>query len=205
MKKFYLFVAALFAAVSINAKEITIDLSDATKITAVETANAAYANGELTVEWTVAAAYGVAGIEISLDNLANVSELSFEVNGDGSGRGILHYLRDSEGNRWWDSNKWIGSPAAWTAYSVSPSAKLWDNPAYSYGQEEFTKVGFIANPSEAGSGTFAIRNVKLTVPDDVTAFDQIASQSKAIKVVRNGQILVVRDGKTYNALGAEVK
>ena len=205
MKKFYLFAAALFAAVTINAKEIVVDLSDAAKITNVETANAAYANGELAVEWTVAAAYGVAGIEISLNNIADISGISFEINGDGSGIGIIHYLRDAEGNRWWDSSKWVGLPATWTTVSAVPSACLWDGATYPYGQEVFTKIGIIANPSTAGSGTFYLRNIVLTVPDDATAIDNIAAQGKAVKVIRNGQVFIVRDGKTYNALGAEVK
>ena len=42
-----------------------------------------------------------------------------------------------------------------------------------------------------------------------TAIDEIGNGERAkgewTKVLRNGQILIIRDGKTYNALGAEVK
>lgn len=41
--------------------------------------------------------------------------------------------------------------------------------------------------------------------NSTTAIDNTAVEGKAVKVIRDGQVLIVRDGKTYNALGAEVK
>lgn len=38
-----------------------------------------------------------------------------------------------------------------------------------------------------------------------TAIDNTAAEVQAAKVVRNGQVLIIRDGKTFNALGAEIK
>lgn len=38
-----------------------------------------------------------------------------------------------------------------------------------------------------------------------TAIDNAAVDTKAVKVIRDGQVIILRDGKTYNALGTEVK
>ena len=38
-----------------------------------------------------------------------------------------------------------------------------------------------------------------------TTIDNIATQQNATKVIRNGQMVILRDGKAFNALGAEVK
>ena len=38
-----------------------------------------------------------------------------------------------------------------------------------------------------------------------TSIDNIAISMDAQKIVRNGQVLIIRDGKTFNLLGQEVK
>lgn len=38
-----------------------------------------------------------------------------------------------------------------------------------------------------------------------TGFENVGINGKAVKVVRDGQVLILRDGKMYNALGVEVK
>ena len=44
-------------------------------------------------------------------------------------------------------------------------------------------------------------------PSDPTAIDEISQETKAKsqKLIENGQLLIIRDGKTYNAHGALVK
>ncbi len=46
---------------------------------------------------------------------------------------------------------------------------------------------------------------KVTLPDKPTAIDNAAVDTKAVKVIRDGQVIILRDGKTYNALGTEVR
>ena len=41
------------------------------------------------------------------------------------------------------------------------------------------------------------------VPRSATAIENIQSKGKAVKVVRNGQLIILRDGKEYNVLGVE--
>lgn len=38
-----------------------------------------------------------------------------------------------------------------------------------------------------------------------TAIDEVNTEAKAVKVLRNGQVLILRDGRTYNMMGVEVK
>lgn len=45
----------------------------------------------------------------------------------------------------------------------------------------------------------------LTLSAEVTGVENVNSDVQTTKVIRNGQVLIVRDGKTYNALGAEMK
>lgn len=202
MKKNLLFAVAIFAAVSINAKEINIDLSNPSKM-AYEGCDATFnfAGGELTVNYDVTG-WAWAGIEIDLNNLTNVTSLSFELKGNPEGVGILHYLRDAQGNRWWDAEAWAGTTGTWETVDAIPSVALWDSPAYSFGNEAFTQVGFIANLSE-GNGSFILRNVVISV-SDATGIENVNAEAKATKVIRNGQVFFIRDGKTFNALGAIV-
>ena len=207
MKKTILFVAALFAAVMVNAKEISVDLSKATEMS-YDNCSAAlsYADDVLTVNYSTSTGWEWAGIEVALDNL-DVTAMAFDFQGSASVWTSFHiYLRDSEGARWYDdaddfslsSDEWVSK------VGYVPTKLLWDASSVNFGDKPIIAVGFIANPMEAYSGTFKLRNVKLTVSGE-TAVENVESQTKAVKVVRNGQILILRDGKTFNALGAEVK
>lgn len=96
--------------------------------------------------------------------------------------------------------------------------------------ESGTKLTFKANPIAgwavnrwAGSPNLVINYettpdiAELTVTTDETitcyfaelppaeAIDEIQSEEKAVKFIRNGQLFILRDGKTYNALGMEIK
>ena len=208
MKKTILFVAALFAAVMVNAKEISVDLSKATEMSYDGcSATFAYADDVLTINYNVTG-WAWAGIEIDLDNLTDVVSIDFDLKGNGNEVAMIPYLRDVEGNRW-AQNAGEEAPVLtetdWIdAISQKPDKAMWDAPTYPYGEKAFNKVGFIANLSE-GTGTFQLRNVKIVTAGGATAVENVESQTKAVKVVRNGQILILRDGKTFNALGAEVK
>ena len=43
------------------------------------------------------------------------------------------------------------------------------------------------------------------VGDFPTAISNTAVEAKTVKVIRDGQVLILKNGKTYNALGAEIK
>jgi hypothetical protein len=45
-----------------------------------------------------------------------------------------------------------------------------------------------------------------SAPNSATGFDEVQGDKvQSTKVIRNGQLLILRDGRTYNALGMEVK
>ena len=44
-----------------------------------------------------------------------------------------------------------------------------------------------------------------TISDSALDIDNANADSKAVKVLRNGQVLILRDGRTYNMMGVEVK
>ena len=46
-------------------------------------------------------------------------------------------------------------------------------------------------------------NLTNRVARNATAIENIQSKGKAVKVVRNGQLIILRDGKEYNVLGVE--
>lgn len=204
MKKFFLFAAAMFAAFTINAGEINIDLS---KNVAFD-ANASLANGELTVSYNLEA-WGAGGVKFALDNL-DVTNLAFDYKGDAAVAdwvSLIVYLEDSEGGKWYSNaadlsiSNWN---AEWESKSFMPSDVLWGSSTAATPVKPFVSLGFMANPANPTAATFAIRNVVLTVEGE-TAIGNTAAEVKSSKIVRNGQILIVRDGRTFNALGAEVK
>lgn len=50
-----------------------------------------------------------------------------------------------------------------------------------------------------------LNSVSLAARTTPSGLSAVESNAKATKLIRNGQVLFVRDGKTFNALGAEVK
>ena len=55
-------------------------------------------------------------------------------------------------------------------------------------------------------GAFNITDIVLLPKDgSATTINSTASGDQAVKALRNGQVLILRDGKTYNTLGVEVK
>ena len=206
MKKFYLFAATLFAAMTINAKEITIDLTQGTAIDA----SLNLAEGVLSASFDLTGSYQTAGVSFALNDL-DVTNLAFDYKSDGLSTewvSLLVYLEDAEGGQWYSiaADLSISSwNADWASKSYMPSDVLWGSTTATEPVKPFKKLSFIANPATDKAGTFYIRNVVLTVPDDATAISNVQAEQKAQKVVRNGQIFIVRDGRTFNALGAEVK
>lgn len=207
MKKFFLFSAALCAALTVNAGVVNIDLS-----TAVLTSSAVTKtldNNELTVNYNTPEAWGSEGVTFALDNL-DVTELSFDYKGDMSVAtwvSLIVYLKDSQGGLWYSAaadlsiSEWN---AEWANVTFMPTDVLWETSQASAPVKPFTELGFLANPENPTDASFAIRNVKLTVPGS-EAINNAVVQSKAVKVIRDGQVLILRDGKTFNALGAEMK
>ena len=52
---------------------------------------------------------------------------------------------------------------------------------------------------------FNVTDIVLVPTDSATAISNTAIEAKSIKIIRNGQILILKGDKTYNALGVELK
>ena len=209
MKKYLLIVAAIFAVLTTNAKVINIDLSTATEMAYTNcSATPTLADDVLTVAYT-AGSWEWAGVEFDLENLENVTAIDFDFKGQTPNEwtSFIIYLRDSEGARWYDDGDDFSlSHADWLVKtSYLPTKLCWDAASYNFGERPFTKLGFIANPMTAETSTFALRNVKITVAGEETSLSEVYSNAKAVKQSRDGQLIIRRDGKTFNAEGAEIK
>lgn len=53
--------------------------------------------------------------------------------------------------------------------------------------------------------TFASQNLAVSFPEIPSAVETIQTEGKSVKRIVNGELRILRDGKTFNALGAEVK
>ncbi len=61
------------------------------------------------------------------------------------------------------------------------------------------------NTKDKTTAAFNVTDIVLVPNDGPTGIDNANADAKAIKSFRNGQVLILRDGKTYNTLGVEVK
>lgn len=59
--------------------------------------------------------------------------------------------------------------------------------------------------NHVGWSAMKLNSVTLTEKSNPSSIVSTVSESKSVKVIRDGQVLFIRDGKTFNALGAEVK
>lgn len=202
----------MFAAVTLNAKEIVIDLSTAVaEVGGGDTAVPTINDGVLQVAWTAAVGWNEQGVAFNLGEISKIDSISFEYKGDGvaayAPEGVCLYprLRDTEGNRWYKKDYWPNvSNTEWQTETMLPDNCPWDEATYDFGDEPFVSLAFVVNPSKAGNGVFYLRNVKITVPDE-TAIENTMVEGKAVKVIRDGQVMIIRDGKAFNALGVEMK
>ena len=92
MKKFYLFVAALSAAMTINAKEIVIDLTQGTAIDA----SLNLADGVLSASFDLTGEYPTGGVSFALNDL-DVTNLAFDYKSDGLSSEWVSFLVYSGG------------------------------------------------------------------------------------------------------------
>lgn len=56
-----------------------------------------------------------------------------------------------------------------------------------------------------GGDSFNITDIVLVPKDTTTAVENIGAEAKAIKRMANGQVVIIRDNKTYNLLGAQIQ
>ena len=68
-----------------------------------------------------------------------------------------------------------------------------------------TSANFIGIENHS-SGDLGFTRILLSGAKDIgSAFDQTQVETKAVKVIRDGQLLIIREGKTYTAQGVQVQ
>lgn len=73
---------------------------------------------------------------------------------------------------------------------------------YAVEQDAPFMLSVISDQTDGDGGLGAIRMAKKTIP---TAIENTNETINVVKVLRNGQLLIIRDGKTYNVTGIEVR
>jgi len=165
MKKLFTFFVAAIAAMTLSATELTLDLNSAKEYAQSGFADLAVDGDMLNVLWDVEEGWSVAGAAFELDDLTDVSKITFDYMGDNSTVDMLVWLEDAAGNKFWDSE--VGGlslkEVEWASIALVPNAALWT--AVSEGP--WTKLVFVANPATPALGQFALRDVRIeyTAPE----------------------------------------
>lgn len=161
-------------------------------------ASASYNNSTKvsTISYSTSGDWLWAGVEYAASVSQNITSLSFEYKGNGTEVVIIPYLSDGT-YAWTDEDNCPDlSSTDWQTFTLSTFNPLWDEPAYSFGTNPITHFGFRANPASAASGSFAIRNVKITTssnkaPQAAPAFSfvKIMRQLNAMPSYTNGTMV----------------
>lgn len=142
------------------------------------------------------------GVVFALPNLTDVVAISYEFIGNSNAQWTsFHvFLTDENGIRWINSaaDLHINGVTTWTAKEYMPADELWTS-GHTRGTT-FTAIGFLANCGDPTQDTFGLRNVKVLLENAATALDQVEAPA-AVKRIENGQLVIIRDGVRYNALG----
>ncbi len=156
---------------------ITLNLFSATVVKFDDASNAgySYSGSYLMVDYSIPEAWGAVGLEFSLDSVAYVRNVMFEYSGDGTDVGFIPYVRDAKGHCWYQDVLSL-SNESWVSDTISPNTLLWEEGTYAYGDEPFTAVGFIVNPSNAKDGTFMLRDVSLYITEKSSGADPAEEQ-----------------------------
>ena len=192
---------------------VTIDLNEATKTSSSNCeVNWTVTDNALNIEYTTPSAWKVVGVEFPLpDNIEEIINISFEYYGCGENIVLYPYLRDSENKRWTKGDYFINlKKTEWLSVATYlPDKLLWDNADYAYGERPFAKIGFVANPSTDGSGSFKVRNIKIEYKakahDVPTSTENKDAVITVRKIIRDDKVLILRDGKTYTVQGLQIK
>lgn len=141
------------------------DISSGTNVSYTNCSASASYNAtkkESTISYSTSAGWLWAGVEYATDKSQNITSLTFEYKGNGTEVVIIPYLSDGT-YAWTDEDNCPDlSSTEWQSFTLSTFNPLWETPEYSFGEHPITAFGFRANPAEAASGSFTIRNVKIT-------------------------------------------
>jgi len=165
MKKIFTFIVAAVVAMSLSAAELTLDLNTAQGYAESGSVDLSLSSNVLNVSWTVNTSWSIAGATFALDNLTNVSKISFDYKGDGNDVEVLVYLENANGNKMWDETTGSLSmtQTEWTSVSLTPDGALWTETS----EGPWIKLAFVANPATPAAGVLYISNIKIEYKEPV--------------------------------------
>ena len=187
MKKIFLFVAAALCSAAMFAEEIT--------------------SVNVTIE-----SFPKVGDNIKPGEFYNPSDPDFNTVckvtiPDGVNYYVSRYLFYDTTGDFPAESTFISGKTYWVEVQVDANAGF-SFPVDGGGNTDFTKVTITATGgTDVGMGGNAdfVYCMREFVPSSATAIDNTAVDAKATKRIVNGQLLIERDGKAFNALGVEVK
>ena len=91
-------------------------------------------------------------------------------------------------------------------YGVAAGSYVATDDAYFYLAEGTVKVEKVEKGTKVScdAKSYYGTPVKFEYTIEATAIDNVTVDTKATKVIRDGQVYIIRDGKTFNVLGAEL-
>lgn len=98
--------------------------------------------------------------------------------------------------------RWVQTPALGTNIDGVAFDYAGDLYVVSASAERFYKF---AVPTATNTCTTPAKSSLVITGGTATSIDNVAISVDAQKIIRNGQVLIIRDGKTFNMLGQEVK
>ena len=103
-----------------------------------------------------------------------------------------------------------GAVSGWKMGIPGEEVKVYYEAAEGYKTYSLTYNGVALHDDGVGYVTFIMPSEAVTVAAEFlqefpTAIDNTNAETKAVKVIRNGQLIIVRDGVEFNAQGAIVK
>ena len=188
-----------------QAEDMVIDLSTAVQANTpcTWTLNS---NNELMVNYDLVA-WGNGGPKFALPNIKTdkVESIQFEFVGDealNTWTSFQVYLEDNNGIKWCNkgADLHLNGIGTWTSQKYLPTDELWTT-GHTLGSV-YSALVFLANPGVATKSSFGIRKVKINfVQAAPTGLEQMEVCTKVVKIIENGQLLIIRDGVRYNAIG----
>ena len=179
---------------------VNIDLSGLNYVWLWASANygmkaSAYVNGtnNATESWLVSP-------PISLDNVSNAT-LAFEhaVN-KGSTNNLKVMITTNSSEKTWENLTISDWPAGtnWTFVPTSVSLNQYIG--------EIVQLAFVYVSTSSDCPTWEIKNLSVTGSEIATDFQSAPEEpNRPSKIIKEGHILILRDGKTYTLQGVEVK
>ena len=129
--------------------------------------------------------------------------ISFNVENAGTVQVVFSNTGDRKGDKTLTRYLYVNGQATTFGSGVTNANTTSDEIAVPAGKVEIT---FMLPDETKGNQYCRVYSITYRVKKDIgSALDQTQVEAKATKVIRNGQLLIIREGKTYTVQGVEVK